>query len=80
MHPILIAEVIKKQENHSNLRNRLKCLDFDNFWDNLRLFCDQNPVISGKMIDNSRDQCKLTGKDIPSFRISHKPCEANGNI
>ena len=57
-----MAEIIKRQENHSKLRNRLKCIDFDDFWDNVRLFCDQNPVISRKMIDNSRDQCKLTGK------------------
>ena len=43
-----MAEIIKRQENHSKLRNRLKCIDFDDFWDNVRLFCDQNPVISGK--------------------------------
>ena len=75
-----MAEIIRRQENHSKLRNRLKCIDFDDFWDNVRLFCDQNPVISGKMIDTTREQCKLTGKDIPSFRISHKTCKARGNI
>ena len=45
---MLISEVIKMQENQENLRIQLKYLNFEDFGDNLRVFCDQNSVILGK--------------------------------
>ena len=36
MHPIFISGVIKTQEITPNMRNLLKCVNFEDFWDNLR--------------------------------------------
>ena len=48
MYPILISEVIKMQENHKNLRNELKYLNFEDLGDDLRVFGNQNSVMLGK--------------------------------
>ena len=48
IYAIIISEVIKMPEFHWNSRKQLKYLNFDDFWDNLRVFRVQNYVISGE--------------------------------
>ena len=47
-YAIIISEVIKMPEFYQNLGKQLKYPNFDDFWDNLRVFRVQNYVISGK--------------------------------
>ena len=48
IYAIIISEVIKMPEFHRNLGKQLKYPNFDDFWDNLRVFRVQNYVISGE--------------------------------
>ena len=48
IYAIIISEVIKMPEFYQNLGKKLECPNFDDFWDNLRVFRVQNYVISGE--------------------------------